>query len=118
MVWRWISDQDEFSIDPRQVSINMQPAFLGNTQSSGVGMDSLDALPRPVRDNACEVVVEAIGELLTLPPIGQSSTPPMANRQRIVRSVRSELPALIVLPALRGRGVAALLNVSEAEYRE
>lgn len=53
-----IADQDEFCIDPQQIIINRRTTFLSKTQPSGVVMDSLDALPQPVGDDAREAVVE------------------------------------------------------------
>jgi hypothetical protein len=92
----------------------------------------LDALPKPAGEDAREAVVEAFDALRAFTELLALLSAHPIDRQAIIDLVdgesgdesnghleREELSALIVLPALlRGRSVATLLEIGEAEYRE
>ncbi|QRV96725.1 hypothetical protein RhiJN_24743 [Ceratobasidium sp. AG-Ba] len=92
----------------------------------------LDALPKPAGEDAREAVGEAFDALRTFAELLGLLSALVLDKQAIIDLVdgesadgatgkeeREELPALIVLPALlRGKRVATLLDISEAEYRE
>lgn len=91
-----------------------------------------DALPKPAGDDAREAVVEAFDALRAFTELLILLSAIPLNPQAIInlvdgepdnepngRAEREELPALIVLPALlRGKSVAAVLEIGEAQYRE
>ncbi|KAG8781137.1 hypothetical protein FRC12_022198 [Ceratobasidium sp. 428] len=99
----------------------------------------LDALPKPGGEDAREAVAEAFDALRGFADVlgligvvggggvdrqavvdlidGEPS--PSSDNNNSEEVEREELPALIVLPALlRGKSVATLLEIPEAEYRE
>ncbi|QRW11478.1 hypothetical protein RhiLY_10477 [Ceratobasidium sp. AG-Ba] len=92
----------------------------------------LDALPKPAGEDAREAVGEAFDALRTFAELLGLLSASVLDKQAIIDLVdgesadeasgkeeREELPALIVLPAvLRGKSVATLLDIPEAEYRE
>ncbi|KAG8778286.1 hypothetical protein FRC12_025062 [Ceratobasidium sp. 428] len=95
----------------------------------------LDALPKPGGEDAREAVAEAFdalrgfADVLGLIGVGGvdrqavvdlvDGEPSSSDNNNSEEVEREELPALIVLPALlRGKSVATLLEIPEAEYRE
>ncbi|KAG9103905.1 hypothetical protein FRC07_009902 [Ceratobasidium sp. 392] len=92
----------------------------------------LDALPKPAGEDAREAVAEAFDALKGFAELLMLLSASAVDRQAVVDLVdgesgdegagvseRDELPALVVLPALlRGKSIATLLNIPEAEYRD
>jgi hypothetical protein len=92
----------------------------------------LDALPKPAGEDAREAVAEAFDALRAFAELLTLHSASHLDRQAIIDLVdgesedeaagnqeHEELPALIVLPVLlRGKSVAGLLGIPEAEYRE
>jgi len=92
----------------------------------------LDALRKPAGEDAREAVAEAFDALRAFAELLTLHSASHLDRQAIIDLVdgesedeaagkydREELPALIVLPVLlRGKSVAGILGIPEAEYRD